>query len=75
MIFDSSFKNEFSRRVIDNVLNNDLEYIESVVDLAEQYEIDVKIAAKYLTKPIIEKIEKEAKDINLLSSTTSKLPL
>ena len=74
MIFDSSFKNEFSKRVIDNVLKNNLEYIESVIDLAEQYEIDIKVAAKHLTKPIIEKIEKEAKEINLMSSNTTKLP-
>ena len=74
MIFDSSFKNEFSKRVIDNVLKNNLEYIESVIDLAEQYEIDLKVAAKHLTKPIIEKIEKEAKEINLMPSKTTKLP-
>jgi hypothetical protein len=73
MIFDNSFKAKFSKMVIDNVLDNNIEYIESVIELAEKFEIDVKVAAKCLSKPIIEKIQKEAQEINLMSPTT-KLP-
>jgi hypothetical protein len=73
MIFDDSFKKEFSKLVVQRVLNDKLEYMETVIELAEEFEIDLKMAAKCLSKPIIEKISKEAQDVNLIDKT-SKLP-
>ena len=73
MIFDDSFKKEFSRLVLDRVLNNKLEYMEAVIELAEEFEIDLKLAAKCLSKPIIEKIKEEAREINMIPQS-SKLP-
>jgi len=49
-------------------------YIESVVAVCEEMGIDPEQAAKYLSKPIIEKIRAEGESINLLPSTP-KLPI
>lgn len=49
-------------------------YIESVLAVCEEMGIDPEQAAKYLSKPIIEKIRAEGESINLLP-TTPKLPV
>lgn len=49
-------------------------YIESVLAVCEHMGIDPEQAAKYLTKPLIEKIRAEGESINLLKST-AKLPI
>jgi len=49
-------------------------YIESVLSVCEELKIDPEQAAKYLPKPIIEKIRAEGESINLLP-TTPKLPV
>ena len=49
-------------------------YIESILAVCEEMGIDPEQAAKYLFKPIIEKIRAEGESINLLP-TTPKLPV
>ena len=49
-------------------------YIESILAVCEEMGIDPEQAAKYLSKPIIEKIRAEGESINLLP-TTPKLPV
>jgi len=49
-------------------------YIESVLGVCEEMKIDPEQAAKYLPKPIIEKIRAEGESINLLP-ITPKLPV
>jgi hypothetical protein len=49
-------------------------YIEGVLAVCEQMGIDPEQAAKYLSKPIIEKIRAEGESINLLPPTP-KLPV
>jgi ribosomal protein S13 len=49
-------------------------YIESILAVCEELGIDPEQAAKYLSKPIIEKIRAEGESINLLPSTP-KLPI
>jgi len=49
-------------------------YIESVLAVCEEMGIDPEQAAKYLSKPIIEKIRAEGESINLLPPTP-KLPV
>ncbi len=49
-------------------------YIESVIAVCEEMGIDPEQAAKYLSKPIIEKIRAEGENINLLPPTP-KLPV
>jgi hypothetical protein len=38
-------------------------------------EIEPEAAAKFLTKPIIEKLQEEARQINLLPKIKNKLPI
>lgn len=49
-------------------------YIDSILAVCEEMGIDPEQAAKYLSKPIIEKIRAEGESINLLP-TTPKLPI
>ena len=49
-------------------------YIQSVIDVCEGYGIGPEFGAKFLTKPIIEKIQQEGESINLLPKI-SKLPI
>jgi len=49
-------------------------YIDAVLSICESNNIEPAIAAKYLSKPIIEKIQAEGESLNLLP-TTAKLPI
>jgi hypothetical protein len=49
-------------------------YIDSILAVCEDLGIDPEQAAKYLTKPIIEKIRAEGENINLLPPS-AKLPI
>lgn len=49
-------------------------YIDSVLELCEKYNIEPNVAAKLITRPIKEKIEKEGRESNLLPSV-STLPV
>lgn len=49
-------------------------YIESVLAVCEDMGIDPEQAAKYLSKPLVEKIRAEGESINLLPATP-KLPI
>ena len=64
-----------SAQIEDFVKKNGGEYIDAVLYVCEENEIEPKAAAKYLTKPIIEKIEVEGRDMNLLPKKSSKLPV
>lgn len=72
MITDE-LKNKFCVDVIKEANKKGATYIDVVVDMAEKYEITVEIAAKLLSKPIIEKIQSEGEEVNLLPKI-SKLP-
>jgi len=49
-------------------------YIDSILELCEKYNIEPNVAAKLITRPIKEKIEKEGRECNLLPSV-STLPV
>ena len=49
-------------------------YIDAIVELCEENDIEPAVAAKYLSKPIIEKIQAEGEDFNLLPKG-AKLPI
>ena len=48
-------------------------YMDSVLKLCEDHNVEPEVAAKYLTKPIKEKIMLEGQEINLVPKTSSKL--
>ena len=56
----------FSKKVEDRVLDTRCDYMEAVNLLCEEMEIEPELVAKYLSKPIIEKIKVEAQKVNLL---------
>jgi hypothetical protein len=72
MIFDKD--NTFSTEVEEYVENNGGTYIEAVLELCESHDIEPQVASKFLTQPIIEKIEAEGQSLNLLPSG-AKLPI
>jgi|TARA_R110000824_G_scaffold25365_2_gene88451 hypothetical protein len=75
MIMDKSKQNSFLKDIENYVLNENTTYIEAVLSIGEKYKIEPEVSAKYLSKPIIEKIENEGIDINLLPKNTAILPL
>ena len=56
----------FSRKVEEKVLKTGNGYMETINLLCDEMSIEPELAAKYLSKPIIEKIRVEAENINLL---------
>lgn len=77
MYIDEAAKEKFSSKIIDKVKITKLPFIDCVLELANEMGIDPSSAGKLLTKPIIEKIEVEAKLLNFIKETNkkSKLPV
>ena len=59
---------------IEELVDNGMTYIESVILTCDQFDISPETGARLLSKPIIEKIQREGEDINLLPRM-SKLPV
>jgi acylphosphatase len=72
MISDE-LKNDFCTKVMCAMKNRDDGYIDAVVEVAEEHNYSMEMAAKLISKPIIEKIQSEGEDINMLPKM-SKLP-
>ena len=72
MIF-KEIEDTFSEEVESHAAENG-SYIDSVLAICEKHNIEPKVAAKLITKPIKEKIEAEGRDYNLLPKV-STLPL
>ena len=64
----------FTTDLQESVNANGGSYIDAVVDLCEKNGVEPAIAAKYLSKPVIEKIQAEGEILNMLPSTP-KLPI
>ena len=75
MLFDKDKKNDFIKDVENYVERNGGTYIEAILTVCEKFEIEPQIAAKFLTKPIIEKVAVEGIDINILKEKNPKLPI
>jgi len=77
MYIDEAAKEKFSSKIIDRVKITKLPFIDCVLELANEMGIDPSSAGKLLTKPIIEKIEVEAKLLNFIKekNKNSKLPV
>ena len=73
MLFDKETKSSFSKKVEDYVIKTGCQYMDSVLKFCEDNNIEPEVAAKYLTKPIKEKIMLEGQEINLVPRTTNKL--
>ena len=73
MLF-SEVGNTFSNQVEQNISKYEGSYIDTILGLCEEHEIEPEIAAKHLSRPIIEKIESEGRAFNLLPKK-AKLPI
>lgn len=59
-------KSEFTKLVEKTVLQQKNSYMDVILDLCEKHEIDPEDVKKFLSTPIIEKIEGEAMKLNLI---------
>lgn len=76
MYIDEAAKEKFSNKVIERTLSTNLSFMDCVLELAQEMEIDPSAAGKLLTKPLIEKIEDEARNLHFLKkSKNKKLPV
>lgn len=62
-------KSEFSKVVEKNVLENRMGYMEAVLHVCEDHDIDPEDVRKFVSAPIQEKIEGEARRLNLIPRT------
>jgi len=73
MFIEPSFKNEFSKLIVEYVSKTNCSYMDAILKHCEDYDIEPPGAAKLLTKPIIEKLVQEGRDLHLLPKK-AKLP-
>jgi len=59
-------KSKFSRKVIDTVREHKSSYMDAVIHLCEEHEIDPADVRKFLSNVVKEKIEAEAQSLNYL---------
>jgi UDP-glucose 6-dehydrogenase len=59
-------KSEFAKLVENTVLKQKNSYMDVILDLCESHGIDPEDIKKFLSPPIIEKIENEAMQLNLI---------
>ena len=74
LFFDNETQNDFCREVEKYVEQWKVTYMDAVVNICESKDIPVESVAKFLSKPIIEKIQQEGQSLNFLPKT-SKLPI
>lgn len=75
MIFDTEKQQQFCKKIENHVKKWNTTYLEAVIAITEDMELEPEAVAKYLTKPIVEKIEQEGRQINLLPKIKNKLPI
>jgi hypothetical protein len=76
MYIDDSAKEQFSNKVISRVSTTKMSFMDCILEITEEMGLDPSASAKLLTKPIIEKLEQEAKTLHLLKKGKfKKLPL
>ena len=75
MILSETEKKTFSNKVEKYVKERGGSYIDAVLALCEDYEIEPPIVAKSLSKTLIEKIQMEGQDLNLLPKPKNTLPI
>ncbi len=63
-MFDGSIN--FALEIEKRIKDKNSSYMDAVMDVCESFEIEPQSIAKYLTKPVIEKIKLEASQRNLI---------
>lgn len=67
-------KEEFSKKVENVVSEKTVSYIDAVIEVLEEQSLDFSAVNKLLSKPIIEKLQKEGIELNLLPKRKTCLP-
>lgn len=76
MYIDDAAKEKFSNKVLERVKSTNLSFMDCVLELSVEMNLEPSAAGKLLTKPLIEKIEQEAQNLHLLKKPkTRKLPV
>ena len=75
MILTEEQKTGFSKKVENYISEKGGSYIDAVLSLCEEYEIEPPLVAKSLSKPLGEKIKIEGQDLNLIPRPENKLPI
>jgi len=68
-------KAKFSRKVEETVKRTKLNYMDSVLHICEEYDLDPSDVKKFLSNIIRDKIEAEAKALNFLPREENTLPI
>lgn len=65
-------QNKFSALVENTVQNNNglINYIEAVASICEEYEIEVELVSKLISKPLKDKIKANAQKLNCIKRTS-----
>jgi hypothetical protein len=76
MYIDDLAKEKFSNKILQRVKTTKMSFMDCILELSEEMNIEPSTAGKLITKPIIEKIQEEAKERHLLKGgKTKKLPI
>lgn len=67
-------KQKFTRMIEDTVMRTKLSHIDAVVHICEKNNLEIEDVKKYISEPIKEKIEAEARRLNFLPRG-NELPL
>ena len=67
-------KEEFSKKIENYVKQHNSSYMDAAISISESTGLDVVVISKFLSKPIIEKIQEEGRSLNLLPKPKNKLP-
>ena len=59
-------KEDFCKKVESTVAKKKTTYLETIIDLQEEYGLDYSLIAKLLSQPLLEKHEIEGRKINLI---------
>ena len=72
-MINDEIKNKFCGEVLEFATKQSMTYMDSVIHVSEQYGFGPEMGAKFLSKPIVEKIRIEGEDLNMIPRK-SKLP-
>lgn len=68
-------KEEFSKKVESRISKNkNVSYIDAVISVLEETSLDMSIAQKLLTQPLLEKLKQEGQELNILPKSKNVLP-
>jgi hypothetical protein len=69
-------KDKFAEDIESLVLKTKMNYIDAIVEYCEENSIEMESVSKLISKPLKEKIKRDATELNFLKKTTrAKLPL